>query len=147
MPRLRSTRKVDGAEKTLALRQYRCLSNHWPSILPLIDSTVTQNGLKPLDLKACLERLHEETIVPGSFVGNTVMGCPRSLGNTIFFLSFLAGKSLSLPAMTLPGWTRLKSTKAMNMGSESRQYWYASWFGIELVRPLEYSAMRNRIRS
>ena len=65
----------------------------------------------------------------------------------MFFLSFLEGKSLSLPAMTFPGWIMLSRTKAMNIGSESRQYWYASWFGIELVRPLEYSAMRNKIRS
>lgn len=58
----------------------------------------------------------------GSFVGSTVIGCPMSRGNVIFFLSFLLGKSLSLPAMIFPGCTMLKSTKAMNMGSESRQY-------------------------
>lgn len=39
-----------------------------------------------------------------------------------FFLSFLRGKSLSLPAMILPGCTMLKRTNAMNIGNESKEY-------------------------
>ena len=63
------------------------------------------------------------------------------------FLCFRDGILPSLPGMILPGWTILSKTSASSIGSESRQYWYASWLGIVLVRPLEYSQMRKMMRT
>ena len=58
----------------------------------------------------------------GSLVGSTITSSAEFGRFAIFFLSFLLGKSLSLPGMILPGCTRLNSTSATNIGNESRQY-------------------------
>jgi len=63
----------------------------------------------------------------------------------ICFLSFLPGILLSFPAMIRPGWTMLSRYNARSMGVESKQYWYASWLGMLLVKPCEYSHSRNMI--
>lgn len=58
----------------------------------------------------------------GSLVGSTIITSADSGRCAIFFLSFLLGKSLSLPAMIFPGCTMLNNTSAINIGNESRQY-------------------------
>ena len=58
----------------------------------------------------------------GSLVGSTITSSAEFGRFAIFFLSFLLGKSLSLPAMILPGCTMLNNTSATSIGNESRQY-------------------------
>ena len=58
----------------------------------------------------------------GSVIGSTIMLLFELGRGAIFFLSFLFGKSLSLPAMTFPGCTTLNNTSAINIGKESRLY-------------------------
>lgn len=88
-----------------------------------------------------------EVTTTGALVGSTIMSLVKLGRSPTFFLSFLLGTSLSLPGMIFPGCIMLNITSATNIGKESRQYWYASWFGMVLVRTFEYSAMRNKIRS
>ena len=58
----------------------------------------------------------------GSLVGSTITSSADSGRCAISLLSFLLGKSLSLPAMIFPGCTMLNNTSATNIGNESRQY-------------------------
>ena len=63
-----------------------------------------------------------EVAAIGSLVGSTITSSAEFGRRAMFFLSFLLGKSLSLPGMILPGCTMLNKTSATNIGNESRQY-------------------------
>ena len=68
-----------------------------------------------------------------SYTGKSPATLPFTFPFPAAFLCFRLGKSLSGPGMTLPGCTRLKSTRATSMRVESRMYWYASWTGMPLL--------------